>query len=271
MAETIRLLVADDESLERAVIIETITSDARCDKNYHIQVFQAQDGNEAMRIFSQQDISAAFLDVRMPGKNGLDVAGQIKLHYPEVKFTFISAYGDYPMLRMALNLQAKDYLLKPVHRREIVNAFWKMVDPQNLISEKDEENTSEDINSWNPLDSTKRVINSAKSYVRQNLRKQLTLKEVADHVGFSMSYFSTLFSKEESMTFKEYVIQSRIERAKVLLENTNLPIKTIARETGFQDPDYFSKVFSQKVGTTPSSYHIQEGKEDDWKDLLNKL
>lgn len=62
MAETIRLLVTDDESLERAVIIETINSDVRCDENYHIRVFQAQDGNEAMRIFSQQDISAAFLD-----------------------------------------------------------------------------------------------------------------------------------------------------------------------------------------------------------------
>ncbi|MCR6547008.1 response regulator transcription factor [Dehalobacterium formicoaceticum] len=270
MTETIQLLVADDEALERAVIIETITSDVRCDENYQIQVYQAQDGNEAMEIFSRQDISAAFLDVRMPGKNGLEVAEQIKLHYPEVKFTFISAYGDYPMLRKALNLEAKDYLLKPVRRREIVNAFWKMVDPQNLISEK-EENASGDINCWNTLDPTKRIINAAKSYVLQNLRKQLTLREVADHVGFSVSYFSTLFSKEEDMTFKEFVIQSRIERAKVLLENTNLPMKTIARETGFQDPDYFSKVFSQKVGTTPSRYHIQEGKEDDWKDLLNKL
>ncbi|ATW24398.1 response regulator transcription factor [Candidatus Formimonas warabiya] len=270
MTETIQLLVADDEALERAVIFETITCDARCDENYRIQVYQAQDGNEAMEIFSQQDISAAFLDVRMPGKNGLEVAEQIKLHDPEVKFTFISAYGDYPMLRKALNLEAKDYLLKPVRRREIVNAFWKMVDPQNLILKKGE-NASGDIHCWNPLDPTKRIINAAKSYVLQNLRKQLTLKEVADHVGFSVSYFSTLFSKEENMTFKEYVIQSRIERAKVLLENTNLPMKTIARETGFQDPDYFSKVFSQKVGTAPSRYHNQEGKEDDWEDLLTKL
>jgi len=269
MTETILLLVADDEALERAVIIETITCGIRCDKNYQIRVYQAQDGNEAMEIFKQQDVSVAFLDVRMPGKNGLEVAEQIKLHYPEVKFTFISAYGDYPMLRKALNLQAIDYLLKPVRRREIVNAFWKMVDPQNLISE--DENASGNINCWNPLDPTKRIINSAKSYVLQNLRKQLSLREVADHVGFSVSYFSTLFSKEEDMTFKEYVIQSRIERAKVLLENTKLPMKTIALETGFQDPDYFSRVFSQKVGTTPSRYHMQEGKEDDWEYLLNKL
>lgn len=271
MNRTIQLLVADDEALERAVVIETITCDARCDKNCQIQVYQAQDGDEAMQIFNRAPISAAFLDVRMPGKNGLEVAEQIKLHHPGVKFTFISAYGDYPMLRKAINLEAKDYLLKPVRRREIVNAFWKMVDPQNFLMSEEEKNTSGDINRWNPLDPTKRVINAAKSYVLQNLRKQLTLKEVADHVGFSISYFSTTFSKEENMTFKEYVIQSRIERAKVLLENTNLPIKTIARETGFQDPDYFSKVFSQKVGTTPSRYHVQEGKEDDWEDLLTKL
>jgi YesN/AraC family two-component response regulator len=270
MTETIRLLVAEDEALERAVIIKTITCDARRDEDYHIQVFPAQDGNEALEIFSQQDISVAFLDVRMPGKNGLEVAGQIKLQYPDVKFTFISAYGDYPMLRKALKLEAKDYLLKPVRRQEIVNAFWKMVDPQNLLTEK-EESSSVDINSWSPLDPTKRMISAAKSYVLQNIRKQLTLKEVADHIGFSVSYFSTLFSKEEEMTFKDYVIKSRIERAKVLLENTNLPMKTIARETGFQDPDYFSKVFSQRVGTSPSRYHIQEGKEDDWDDSVNKL
>ncbi|RNC62835.1 MAG: putative response regulatory protein [Candidatus Dichloromethanomonas elyunquensis] len=270
MTETIELLVADDEALERAVIIKTITCDARCDEKYQIQVYQAQDGNEAIKIFSRKHISAAFLDVRMPGKNGLEVAEQIKLHYPEVKFTFISAYGDYPMLRKAINLEAKDYLLKPVRRREIVNAFWKMVDPQYLLSDE-EENSSGDINCWNPLDPTKRIINAAKSYVLQNLGKPLTLGEVADHVGFSVSYFSTLFSREENMTFKEYVIQSRIERAKTLLENTDLPMKTIAREIGFQDPDYFSKVFSQKVGTTPSRYHFQERKGDGWEDFLTKF
>jgi two-component system response regulator YesN len=269
MTETIRLLIAEDEALELSVITKTIICDARRDEDYYIKVYPAQDGNEALEIINQQNISVAFLDVKMPGKNGLEVAEQIKLKYPDVKFTFISAYGDYPMLRKALKLEAKDYLLKPVRRQEIVNAFWKMVDP-HMLKEK-EEGPSGDINSWNPLDPTKRMINAAKSYIRQNIRKQLKLKEVADYMGFSVSYFSTLFSKEEEITFKEYVINSRIERAKVLLENTNLPMKTIAYETGFQDPDYFSKVFNQRAGMSPSCYRIQEKQEDDGDDLVNKL
>jgi len=274
MVRQIRILVADDEELERKIISETLKSCLEDDDKHEIVVFQAQDGHEALEIVEAQNLSAAFLDVRMPGLNGLQVAEKAQKIYPGFTFTFVSAYGEYPILRSALKLDANDYLLKPVRRKDIADALWKMIDhlkieikgeveSSSFIS-KDTVLLSDDV-SWQPFNSTKKMTSAAKSYVRQNINKQLTLEEVAEYVGFSPSYFSTVFSKEEKITFKEYLVHTRINRAKALIADTKLPLKAVARETGFQDPNYFSKVFSRKVGLTPSQYRLLEGKDDSWK------
>jgi len=272
MKELLRILVADDEELERRIIGETLERNLKADDKYRAVIYLARDGSEALAIASKEDITASFLDVRMPGVNGLQVAEKIVAQKPDAAFTFISAYGDYPMLRAALRLHARDYLLKPVRRQDIVTALWKMVNPSTELHccSDDLKQYADDGAFWQPLTPTKQTINAAKSYVRQKLAEQFTMEEVAAHVGFSFSYFSSLFSKEENVTFKEYVTQVRIDRAKALLEMTCLPLKHIARETGFGDPNYFSKVFKQQVGLTPSQFRVREGKIAGWDKIKSR-
>lgn len=83
----------------------------------------------------------------------------------------------------------------------------------------------------------------------------LTVDAVATHVGFSESYFCTLFKQTAGTTVKDYVTQLRIERAKAYLwEKTPPTLADLALRVGYRDPNYFSTVFKRLTGTSPGAY-----------------
>lgn len=97
--------------------------------------------------------------------------------------------------------------------------------------------------------------NEIVSYINNNYSiPTLTLKEVSDHFGFNMSYLSTAFKENMSMSFNKYLNEIRMQKAISLLNSESVSIKTIALSVGFTDPLYFSKKFLRRVGVTPTEY-----------------
>ena len=92
------------------------------------------------------------------------------------------------------------------------------------------------------------------AYAETDLSADLTLKSLSAHLGVNASYLSTLFSKEMGMSLTEYVNTLRISHAKILLENSNIPIKSIASRCGIEDIHYFTRVFKKNCGVTPKGY-----------------
>ncbi len=82
----------------------------------------------------------------------------------------------------------------------------------------------------------------------------LTLHSVAKKLGISSNYLSGIFSKKQGIPFKRYVQHVRIQHARKLLNETNLPLLEVAQMCGFEDVNYFIKVFKQHQGITPSKY-----------------
>ncbi|MGE7933604.1 helix-turn-helix domain-containing protein [Viridibacillus arvi] len=85
----------------------------------------------------------------------------------------------------------------------------------------------------------------------------LNLKTLADFLGISSSYLSMLFSTTKGVTFKQYLNEKRLTHAIQLLKETSLPISEIASTTGFNDSNYFSKVFKSKFTISPIAYRQQ--------------
>lgn len=85
----------------------------------------------------------------------------------------------------------------------------------------------------------------------------LSLNEVASHVSLSPSHFSTVFSQETGQTFKEYLTEIRIRKAKELLRSTTLRSSEISYQIGYSDPHYFSYVFRKQTGLSPKEYRLQ--------------
>ncbi len=102
------------------------------------------------------------------------------------------------------------------------------------------------------------IIHQAKVYIDQNYANaDLSLGDVANRVNLSASHFSTIFSRETGGTFKEYLIEVRLEKAKELLKTTSLKAFEIAYKTGYSDPHYFSVVFKKYTGLSPTQFKQQ--------------
>ena len=101
---------------------------------------------------------------------------------------------------------------------------------------------------------TNGVIAKAKAFIEDNYSKDISLDDVSRKVDISPYYFSKLFKEETGENFIEYLTNIRIERAKKLLLNKDISIKSICATAGYSDPNYFSRIFKKQVGLTPTEY-----------------
>ncbi len=101
---------------------------------------------------------------------------------------------------------------------------------------------------------TASIIANVKALVEKNYAGDASLETVASQVFISPCYLSVIFKKETNITFKNYLIQTRIEKAKELLTDTDLKIYEIAKKVGYTDTRYFSELFQRVCGKTPSQY-----------------
>ena len=102
-----------------------------------------------------------------------------------------------------------------------------------------------------------------KDYVDTNYSYNISPKSIAEKFFVNPSYASRCFSQKHGITLTEYIHKVRIDRAKVLLQSTNVPVNNIAINVGYIDVNYFFRVFKKQVGVTPKDYrkmHIKTSK-----------
>lgn len=101
----------------------------------------------------------------------------------------------------------------------------------------------------------KGLIQSACRYVEaQYFRSELRLRDAAQHVGLSPSYFSAMFAKYAGESFSEYLLRIRMKEAQLLLSGTEFRTYEIAYKVGYDNPTYFSTLFKRYAGMTVSQY-----------------
>ncbi len=101
-----------------------------------------------------------------------------------------------------------------------------------------------------------RPIRQAQQYIQANYQRPLRLEEVAAHVGLVPVYLCARFKQEVGLGFTEYCNRCRIDRAKQLLKESQLPIVEIALQVGFSSPRYFGRVFKAAEGLQPNQFRL---------------
>ncbi|WP_291101565.1 MULTISPECIES: AraC family transcriptional regulator [unclassified Flavobacterium] len=98
------------------------------------------------------------------------------------------------------------------------------------------------------------IVEDAIHFMRENVRKRIALKEIAHYVGFSPSYFSGLFQRKTGYSPLNYFIHLKIQEACHQLDFSDMKINQISMLVGFDDPLYFSRIFTKTMGSSPSEY-----------------
>ena len=91
-------------------------------------------------------------------------------------------------------------------------------------------------------------------FMRLNYKENLTLKMVSDYAGLSESHFSRLFTKHTGENFTVYLTNLRIQKAKQLINETNMKMYEIAERVGYSNIEHFSRVFKKVTGVAPNQY-----------------
>jgi two-component system response regulator YesN len=242
--QTRRVLVADDERVIRQGLQVLITRYYR-----ELTVLEASNGQECWNILSTEpQIRLAFVDIRMPEINGLQICEKMKTAGLPVKIVIISGFRDFEYARQALRYGVVDYLLKPVNPSDVLHLLHEAVMVPRLAPELTERQE-------------RLVIEQIRKWIHDHLHEDITLLDLSRRFHYSVSYVSMLFKKEIGTGFQEYLLDCRMQRAKHLLLDPALRISHIAQQVGYTNPKAFSIAFHKACGIPPTDYREMRGRE----------
>lgn len=213
----------------------------------------------ALNLFSERQYSVIIINMTKMKDKGLLVCERIRKE-SSIPILLIGGNKDFQLVRKALSLQVNDYLPNPVKPDEFKTSLLtiKQTIEKKLFSSNKNQKPAKRI-----LDSPKRttnIIEKVKDYVEEAINENITLKEISDTLHYNCSYLGQKFKCQENMTFNEYLLQRRMERAKYLLHHTNMKIYEISYSVGYTDLDWFYKKFKLYTGVSASEYRKLQSK-----------
>lgn len=248
-----KLLVIDDEPFVRKGIVSLIPFEELGVG----KIFEAENGAIGLEIVKEEEPDIILCDINMPKINGLEFAKEVKALKPWIKIVIITGYDYFEYAKQAVKIGVEDYILKPVSKQdvyEIVANVIKKIESEGTLKEvyktiethKNSEETGVDTTGYK--ERIDRVINE---YISS---EDLSLAFLADKLGLSMSYLSSLFKKIYGTPFSDYILNVRLEKSKILLLTTSLKNYEIAEAIGIADPNYFSTLFRKRFGDSPNKF-----------------
>ncbi len=237
----VKLLIADDEDVIRNGIAKYI----QLHTDRYDRIYLAANGQEAIDIIFHDKPDIMLLDVQMPKKDGIEVMQEATRAGILPCTIILSGYDEFKYCQQAIRYGAKDYMLKPSRSSDILKKLNDVADEMFGVEKKESGLVSGEKNN---------LVELAKEYINEHYDEDLTLISVAEKVGITAGYLSTLFSQNVNRGFVDYLNEIRIDHACVYLKQNYLKTYEIAYKVGFHDEKYFSKVFKKVKGQSPSEY-----------------
>ena len=260
----IRLLIADDEKLEREALAELVQR--RFEREVVLEV--AENGRKAADTAVLWGADLILMDIEMPGMSGLDAARAVLAQRPSCRVIFVTAYSLFQYAHEAVHLGACDYLLKPVDPDELeasVRRAMRQIETERKLEElaaaqpeqTETEEEAEDAPEEGENSQTALVMAHVRRYLEDNYMFDLSLDSVGEILHISPAYLSAQFKKYQKMNFLDCLTELRINAAKELLADPFRSSAEVASMVGYEDASYFARAFKKRTGMTPTQYRRQ--------------
>ena len=262
----IRLLIADDEKLEREALAELVQR--RFEREVVLEA--AENGRKAADTAVLWGADLILMDIEMPGMSGLDAARAVLAQRPSCRVIFVTAYSLFQYAHEAVHLGACDYLLKPVDPDELeasVRRAMRQIETERKLEElaaarpqpeqTETEEEAEDAPEEGENSQTALVMAHVRRYLEDNYMFDLSLDSVGEILHISPAYLSAQFKKYQKMNFLDCLTELRINAAKELLADPFRSSAEVASMVGYEDASYFARAFKKRTGMTPTQYRRQ--------------
>ncbi len=210
--------------------------------------------SEALEQLDKERFDLIVTDIRMPFIDGLELLRELRRRGIQTPVILVSAYGEFEYAREGLVLGAFDYIVKPFCEEQL-NAVLSRA-AQSLSAHTDEDSqyalvreTFETIGIPVQEDG---FVHTLAAFLAAHLNGMITMEQAAEHLGLSKDYFGKRCRSHTGMAFGALYNQVRVAYARQLLRESTDKAGEISERLGFASPDYFTRIFKDITGCTPS-------------------
>ena len=198
-----------------------------------------------------------------PDALGLNLLLEVKRTVPSIPITMFTVQHSEELAVWAMRSGVWEYLLLPLSNVEKQRYLQSLERLCQLRWQDDLHPRKPPIERSGALPDSIRLtkehqkhqaLQKALLHIDQHYREGIDQKDLAQRCGMTPFRFSRLFKEVLGIGFMDYVLSKRMELAKDLLSNSQMPVTSIGYEAGFKDPSYFARAFKQCVNCTPSEY-----------------
>nr|WP_314807719.1 response regulator [uncultured Selenomonas sp.] len=248
----IKVLIIDDEPLQRQGIMRLTPWE-----DFDAEVVGAAgSGMEGILLARKYRPDVLIVDIKMPGLSGLDVITRLREEL-DAEYIILSGYSEFEYAQQAISLGVCAYLLKPLDDEELTSAVRLAAEhiAERRFHLRERGGTETDgVHLDLPEEEPVRgYLLHAVRHMEEHMAEPLTVREVADELGLSVSYLHKLFARCGT-SFSAYLTDCRLRRAGQLLRESDEKIYAVAAACGYQDTRYFSKIFQKHMGVKPTEY-----------------
>lgn len=111
-------------------------------------------------------------------------------------------------------------------------------------------------------DKPENLVEKTVNYILDHLEEDIRRDDLADHVHLHPDYLTRIFKKETGMTLKEFVIQTKMKEAQMLLRTTRLPVSIVSAKVGYNNFSHFSYTYKKIMGVTPQEERQKAQREE---------
>lgn len=176
----IRVLIADDHEVVRTGIKSVLGADPEIEV-----VGEARNGQEVVALALDLDPDIVLLDIRMPGNDGLNALGRIKLDRPGMPILVLSTYDNPTYVARAVALGANGYLMKTATNEEVLDAIRRVSKGENIWTREELRRVTGALATPRLTDDIEVPLTRRESEVLRQLAHGLTNKEIAQALGIS--------------------------------------------------------------------------------------
>ena len=172
--------------------------------------------------------------------------------FPEFESVVRTVQGIQSAIK--LNREKSLRIISVLEEMSHQNAVQRIVSLMNVLIILSSSGTDSVVGTKQNEDKERERIDNIRTYVICNAVRDISLDDIAKHVGMNRSSFCVFFKKSFGKTFFEYLNEFRVSLAQQMLLEGKLSISEVCFQSGFNGVPYFSRVFKKVTGLTPSSW-----------------
>lgn len=193
------------------------------------------------------EVQVVITDIKMGRISGLDFCEQAHEIYPNMVFVILTGFRDFRYAQRAIRADVFDYLVKPTSMSDLKEILKHL---KAYLDEKYRQNPPSGAN--NPK--YRNIVGMMMQLAKQHYTEGYSLEDAAEAIGMNAAYLSRMFSQKQGMTYSDYILSLKVERAKELLADPTIKVYEVSDAVGYRNLQHFYKIFKKITGMTPSEY-----------------